>query len=76
MAEDAGMAEKLDLTAEEADALKRESAEARAPKIWRATNYPNRQAAANFVNLNPPQGAGEASFSNRSDGTVDVYYYL
>jgi hypothetical protein len=70
------MAEKVELTAEEADALKRESAEARAPKIWRVTVRPDPAAAVNYVNLAPPQGAGEAAFSNRSDGQVDVYFYL
>jgi hypothetical protein len=24
----------------------------------------------------PPQGAGEASFTNGANGTVDVYYFL
>ncbi|HEX6699125.1 MAG TPA: hypothetical protein VF101_00180 [Gaiellaceae bacterium] len=45
-------------------------------KIWRVTTQPNAAAAANFLNLNPAQGAGEAFASNRADGRVDVYFFL
>ncbi|MEV0384958.1 hypothetical protein [Nonomuraea sp. NPDC050643] len=45
-------------------------------KIWHATVSPSPEGAAEFVNRPPAQGAGEAAFSNRSDGSVDVYYYL
>jgi hypothetical protein len=47
-----------------------------AVKTWHVINEPNAQAAADFVNLDPAQGAGEVSMTNRSDGTVDVYYFL
>jgi len=47
-----------------------------AAKQWRTLVEPNPQAAVNFLNLAPAQGAGEAFASNRADGRVDVYYYL
>jgi hypothetical protein len=43
---------------------------------WHVINVADPAAAVNFVNLAPAQGAGEAAFSNRPDGTVDVYYFL
>ncbi|MEU1736894.1 hypothetical protein [Streptosporangium sp. NPDC020145] len=49
---------------------------AAAPKIWRHTIQANPAAAVAFVNRAPAQQAGEAVFSNRSDGRVDVYYFL
>jgi hypothetical protein len=69
------MAEKTELTAEEAVAHKQSSVGI-AAKIWRVTTSANPAAAANFLNLNPAQGAGEASLTNRADGRVDVYYYM
>jgi hypothetical protein len=45
-------------------------------KIWRVINRPDPAAAVAWVNLDPAQGAGEAAFSNRPDGTVDTYYFL
>lgn len=45
-------------------------------KQWHTVIMPNAQAAVDFVNEDPAQGAGEAVFSDRSDGSVDVYYYL
>ena len=52
------------------------AAAAASGKIWRVINRPNRDAAVAFINLSPAQGAGEAAFSNRPDGTVDTYYFL
>ncbi|MEU0517583.1 hypothetical protein [Streptosporangium sp. NPDC006007] len=49
---------------------------AAAPKIWRHIVQPNQAAATAFVNRAPAQGAGEAVFSNRSDGRIDVYFFL
>ncbi|MFD0885107.1 hypothetical protein ACFQ08_11185 [Streptosporangium algeriense] len=49
---------------------------AAAPKIWRHTIQANPAAAVAFVNRSPAQQAGEAVFSNRADGRVDVYYFL
>jgi hypothetical protein len=46
------------------------------PKIWNYTVAPDGQAAADFLNLSPAQGAGEGMVSNRADGSVDVYYFL
>ncbi|HEY0392855.1 MAG TPA: hypothetical protein VGD01_00025 [Candidatus Elarobacter sp.] len=45
-------------------------------KIWRHVNVPNAAAAISFINAPPPQGAGEASFTNGPNGSVDVYYYM
>ncbi|MGH8906671.1 MAG: hypothetical protein ACRD0K_09175 [Egibacteraceae bacterium] len=47
-----------------------------APKIWNYFNLPDPYSAADFANLDPAQGAGEAVFTNRPDGTVDVYLYF
>lgn len=47
-----------------------------AGKIWRVINRANRAEAVAFINLSPAQGAGEAAYSNRPDGTVDTYYFL
>jgi hypothetical protein len=44
-------------------------------KTWHHVNEPNAAAIA-FINAPPPQGAGEASFTNNANGTVDVYYFL
>jgi hypothetical protein len=63
-------------THEEAVAHKESSVGIAATKIWPHVVEPDATAAANFLNLNPPQGAGEASLTNRADGTVDVYYFL
>jgi hypothetical protein len=54
----------------------KESAVGVATKIWRHVVESDATAAANFLNLTPAQGAGEASVTNRSDGRVDVYYFL
>jgi hypothetical protein len=54
----------------------KESAVNIATKTWHVTIALNPQAAANFLNLAPAQGAGEGMISNRSDGRVDVYYFL
>ena len=43
---------------------------------WHVINRPNMASAVAFINLPPAQGAGEAAFSNRPDGTVDTYYFL
>ncbi|MEV7011248.1 hypothetical protein [Streptosporangium sp. NPDC051022] len=59
----------------EAQAISKESLAA-APKIWRYVLQPNPAAAVAFVNRAPAQVAGEAVFTNRADGQVDVYYFL
>jgi hypothetical protein len=69
------MAEQTVLSEEEAVAHK-ESSVGIAAKIWRVTTVATASAAANFLNLPPAQGAGEASLSNRADGKVDVYFFL
>lgn len=45
-------------------------------KTWHHINVANAAAAIAFINAPPPQGAGEASFTNGPNGTVDVYYFL
>lgn len=45
-------------------------------KTWHHVNEPNAAAAISFINASPPQGAGEASFTNGPNGSVDVYYFL
>ncbi len=45
-------------------------------KTWHHINEPNAAAAIAFINRAPAQGAGEASFTNGANGTVDVYYFL
>ncbi len=45
-------------------------------KTWRVTVRPTPASAAAFLNLPPAQVAGEAMVSNRSDGQVDVYFFL
>jgi len=58
-------------------ALQRQGAAlAAAPKTWHVINRPNPAAAVAFINLPPAQQAGEAAYSNRSDGTVDTYFFL
>jgi hypothetical protein len=47
-----------------------------ATRTWNHVVEPDATTAANFLNLNPAQGAGEACVANRSDGKVDVYYFL
>jgi hypothetical protein len=49
---------------------------AAAVKIWRTIVRANAASAVVWLNLAPAQGAGEAFVSNRSDGQVDVYYFL
>jgi hypothetical protein len=45
-------------------------------KTWHVITVGDAQSAADFLNIPPEQGAGEASLSNRADGSVDVYYFL
>ena len=45
-------------------------------KQWHVTNVSSPGAVVSFVNGSPAQGSGEVTVSNRSDGTVDVYYYM
>ena len=62
-------------THEEAAAQKQRAARI-AAKIWNHVVEPDPDAAVTFVNLDPAQGAGEVSMTNRADGAVDVYYFL
>ena len=42
---------------------------------WRVATRMNRSEAVNFLNAPPLTQPGEASVTNRSDGTVDIYWY-
>src|SRR5208283_4441677 len=41
---------------------------------WLVAEFPSAQDAANFLNADPRQGAGEASVTPRSNGTVELLY--
>jgi hypothetical protein len=41
---------------------------------WLVAEFPSPQEAADFLNLDPRQGAGEASVTPRSNGTVGLLY--
>jgi hypothetical protein len=43
---------------------------------WRYTLQPTAQAAIEFVNRPPAQVAGQAAFSVRDNGQVDVFFFL
>jgi hypothetical protein len=45
-------------------------------KIWHHARAFTVTMAAEFANIAPAQGPGEASFSVRDDGQVDVFLYL
>jgi hypothetical protein len=45
-------------------------------KTWHFFNFASIQAAVNFVNAAPAQGAGEISTTARNDGTVGMFYFL
>ena len=79
------LAEKNELTYEEAIALKEEIQKRResgqlaadvvlAPGKWHATPIRNAEIAVGFVNRDPAQGPGEVSMTNRPDGWVDCYW--
>ncbi|MFD3943100.1 hypothetical protein [Streptomyces sp. NPDC058579] len=38
-------------------------------RIWRVSVQPNAELAAHFLNINPPQGPGEASIAPRPEGS-------
>jgi hypothetical protein len=80
------LAEKTELSYEEALALKEEirkrgeSGELVADLVhpatgWRVATRMNKSEAVNFLNAPPPTKPGEASVTNRPDGTVDIYWY-
>jgi len=80
------LAEKTELTYEEALALKKEMVkrheidETLADLVhpaagWRVATRMTKSEAVNFLNQPPPTLPGEASVTNRPDGTVDIYWY-
>jgi hypothetical protein len=65
----------MTLTDTDSEALKSAIAAA-AAQTWHVLTFATTQAAVNFVNLPPAQGAGQAVFSYRPDGQVDLMYFL
>jgi len=47
-----------------------------AAKIWRFTVRPDGASAASFLNLPPPQVAGEAFAISLPSGQVGLFYFL
>lgn len=66
----------MSLSASDAQALKTALSTSETVKTWHALTFPTLDAAVHFVNLTPAQVAGEFVFSNRSDGQVDIAYFL
>jgi hypothetical protein len=60
----------------EAKQMKRDQAAAGAIKKWQFIARSTPQAARDFVNSPPSQGAGEAVFINLPNGHVGVFYYI
>jgi chromosome segregation and condensation protein ScpB len=80
------LAEKTELTYDEALALKKEmlkreeNEQTHADLVhpaagWRVATRMTKSEAVNFLNESPPTLPGEASVTNRADGTVDIYWY-
>ncbi|MEV5497087.1 hypothetical protein AB0M50_16985 [Nonomuraea fuscirosea] len=61
---------------EQASSAKRAQGVEASTKIWHTLNFPDATQAAAWVNRAPAQGAGEAAFSTRGNGSVDVYYFM
>jgi hypothetical protein len=47
-----------------------------AAKTWHFGVFPNGQQAANFLNIPPPQVAGEAFAISLPSGQVGLFYFL
>jgi len=47
-----------------------------AAKTWRYSLQPSPEEAVVFANTDPAQGAGEAVFSVRDDGSVDTFLFF
>lgn len=43
---------------------------------WKYGVFSDPNQVAHFLNLDPPQGAGGASVTNRADGRIDLYWYV
>jgi hypothetical protein len=79
------LAEKTELSYEEALGLKEEirkrgqigeiGADRVHPAMWRVVTRMSNVEAASFLNASPPTLPGEASVTNRPDGTVDIYWF-
>jgi hypothetical protein len=79
------LAEKTEMSYDEALALKEEirkrgqigeiGADLVHPARWRVITRMSNFEAANFLNAPPPTLPGEASVTNRPDGTVDIYWF-
>ncbi|HET9657045.1 MAG TPA: hypothetical protein VFP72_16960 [Kineosporiaceae bacterium] len=60
----------------ESDAARLKGALAAEVKTWHYLTFPTPTAAANFVNLPPAQGAGEAIFTALPNGQIGTFYFL
>ncbi|GAA1077990.1 hypothetical protein [Kitasatospora arboriphila] len=60
------------LSATAAETKRAMASEAAATKTWRHVIQPDADAAANYLNLPPAQGPGEAIMATRTDGQVDL----
>ncbi|MFD0337148.1 hypothetical protein ACFVH0_00370 [Streptomyces sp. NPDC127117] len=56
--------------------FKKSLATAAAAKAWHHGVYQSVDAAVGYLNIDPVQGAGEAIIIPRSDGQVDLVYFI
>ena len=61
--------------ASQADAETKKSQAAVQTKTWKYVLRSSPEDAANYANVEPAQGAGEAVFSVRDDGQTDTFLY-
>ncbi|WP_354638086.1 hypothetical protein [Kitasatospora camelliae] len=64
------------VSATTAELKRTQASENASTKTWRHVIQPDADAAANFLNLTPPQGPGEATITLRTDGQIDVVYLI
>ncbi|MFC9331787.1 hypothetical protein [Kitasatospora sp. NPDC057015] len=64
------------LSATAAETKKALASQDAATKTWRHVIQPDADAAANYLNLNPAQGPGEATVTTRPDGQLDLLVLL
>jgi hypothetical protein len=64
------------LSQEDATLLKGAVAAAARTKTWHTSEFGTAQEFANFLNLAPPQGAGEAFATDTDRGTIQGFWFL
>ncbi|WP_329219433.1 hypothetical protein OG352_23100 [Streptomyces sp. NBC_01485] len=45
-------------------------------KTWHTLSFSTMDEAVNFINLDPPQQAGEVCFSFSPNGRIELMYFL